>query len=188
MSIDAIPAELRERPQWVLWRTEKRDGKPTKVPYQVANPSKRADTTDPNTWGTFEEALRALNADDGGVGYVFAKDDPYVGVDIDGCRDPETGLLSPEAGAVVQGLDSYTEASVSGTGVHSILKAKLPGTRRRTAAMGRGSQPVVRRQAQIRSCSSAASRRAVGGVDDVIGARPSTGLSRPVLRTGSLRW
>ena len=32
VNVDAIPEELRERPQWVNWRTEWRDGKATKVP------------------------------------------------------------------------------------------------------------------------------------------------------------
>ncbi len=29
-----IPPELKARPQWVVWRQEVKDGRPTKVPYQ----------------------------------------------------------------------------------------------------------------------------------------------------------
>ena len=78
-----IPAELRERDQWVVWRSETRDGKATKVPYRCDG-SGRASTTDPATWGSYEAAVaaaEALAAD--GVGYVFAPDDPYVGIDLD---------------------------------------------------------------------------------------------------------
>jgi putative DNA primase/helicase len=50
--IDAIPAELKALPRWVLWRAEKRDGKPAKIPYQTNGA--RADTTDSNTWATFD--------------------------------------------------------------------------------------------------------------------------------------
>jgi NADP-dependent 3-hydroxy acid dehydrogenase YdfG len=45
MSYDAIPAELRKRRQWVIWREEQRDGKRTKVPYRPANPSVKASST-----------------------------------------------------------------------------------------------------------------------------------------------
>ena len=30
-----IPLELKNTPHWILWRSEKREGKPTKVPYQI---------------------------------------------------------------------------------------------------------------------------------------------------------
>jgi putative DNA primase/helicase len=41
-----IPEELTERPQWVCWRYEERDGKPTKVPFTPYTPI-RASSTDP---------------------------------------------------------------------------------------------------------------------------------------------
>jgi hypothetical protein len=47
-------------------------------------------------------------------------------VDLDSCRDPHTGQLETRAGEIVERLDSYTEASPSGTGVHIIAKAPLP--------------------------------------------------------------
>ena len=55
MNIQNIPHELKRRPQWVLWRYETRDGKPTKVPYN-ARTGYRADSTDPATWCSFDEA------------------------------------------------------------------------------------------------------------------------------------
>ncbi len=120
-----IPVELRERPQWVLWRFEERDGKATKAPHRASDPSSRASATDPATWAPFEVAAEAASLADG-LGYVFAEDDPYCGVDLDACRDPETGSLSPEAGGIVAALDSYSEASPSGTGVHVLVEAQLP--------------------------------------------------------------
>jgi len=79
-----IPQELTERPQWVAWRTEMRDGKPTKVPYQPTS-EQRASSTDPSTWVSFEQATLAAPRFDG-VGYMFSPDDPYVGLDFDACR------------------------------------------------------------------------------------------------------
>jgi putative DNA primase/helicase len=108
----AIPLELRQRPQWVLWKYENRNGKPTKVPYAVNGDY--AKVNEPSTWATFDEAL----ATGQGVGFVFTPEDPYTGIDLDHVRDPETGLVSPEAWDIVRALDSYTEWSVSGTGLH----------------------------------------------------------------------
>jgi len=44
-----------------------------------------------------------------------------VGIDLDGCRDPTTGELTPEAQATVEGCPNwYWEISVSGTGLHGL--------------------------------------------------------------------
>ncbi len=121
---EGIPDEMKERRQWVVWRLEVRDGKPTKVPYSPHGG--RASSTDLMTWGAFEEALAALDRFDG-IGFMFCSADPYTGVDLDGCRDPETGEIAPWAAEIVSALDSYTELSPSGTGVHIIAKGTLPG-------------------------------------------------------------
>jgi len=67
-----------------------------------------------------------------GVGFVFTTQDGYVGVDLDKCGDRTTGHLEPWAQAIVDRLDSYTEWSVSGTGVHILCLGVLPpdGNRR----------------------------------------------------------
>jgi putative DNA primase/helicase len=118
MNVDLIPAELRERPQWLLWRYEERDGKPTKVPYQ-AN-LRRAKSTDPATWTTFERAVAAaerLGMD--GIGFVFCPDDPYFGVDLD------DELADVDRGAIALALNTYTELSIGGAGMHVIGRGRL---------------------------------------------------------------
>jgi putative DNA primase/helicase len=127
--LDRLPADLRDRRQWVVWRWELRDGKPTKVPYRVAEPHVCASTTDPSTWGTFDRAVAVEGVD--GIGYVFARDDPFIGIDLDGCI--VNGAMHPEAARVVAELGSYTEVSPSRTGVHVIVRGKLHGTRHRTS-------------------------------------------------------
>jgi hypothetical protein len=125
VSLEAIPAELRERPQWVLWRYEVRDGKSTKAPWQARHPDRRASSTDTRTWSPFEEAIASVEQADG-LGYVFSSDDPYFGVDLDGA------LSEADQGAVMLCLDTYAEHSVSGTGYHVIGRGKLPeGSRNR---------------------------------------------------------
>lgn len=123
---DGIPAELKRRPQWVNWRYALDDEKWTKPPYNPRT-GRKASSTDLLTWSTFEDVLTAHRAGGyDGVGFMFCSGDPYTGVDLDGCRDPETGEIEAWAGEIVRGLDSYTELSPSGTGLHIILKGKVP--------------------------------------------------------------
>lgn len=111
---ERVPIELQERPQWLLWRTHYRDGKPTKIPFSVfGEPAK---TNDPNTWATFEEVLERCD-DTIQPGFVFTEDDPYCGIDLDACRDPESGAIANWATKIIQAFGSYAELSPSDTGV-----------------------------------------------------------------------
>jgi primase-polymerase (primpol)-like protein len=128
-----IPEELKCLTQWVLWRSEIRNGKPTKVPYQPHHPSRCASVSNPNTWGSFVAALQCYEATRrwDGIGLVLTPNDPYVGVDLDHCLDPATGNLSPEAETIVRQLASYTEISPSGTGLRIFVRGTLPPTGRK---------------------------------------------------------
>src|SRR5206468_7814503 len=68
-----------------------------------------------------------------GVGIVLG--DGLVGVDLDHCRDPETGAIAPWAQTVIATLDSYTEVSPSGTGLHVLLHGE-------SAISGRRKGPI----------------------------------------------
>jgi putative DNA primase/helicase len=121
--------ELKAAAQWVFWTWKERDGKRTKPPYDPATGAE-ARSNDPTSWGTFAAACNANQRHDGaGVGFMFNRD--FVGVDLDGCRDPETGAIDAEAQRIIDELRSYTEVSPSGTGVHILLRGTLPPGRRR---------------------------------------------------------
>lgn len=126
----SIPEELRRRNQWVCWRYVNRPGKdkPDKVPFDPRT-GKPASTTDSLTWSPFDEAV-AASEEYSGIGFVFSSGDPYAGIDLDHCRDPETGALLPEAAKIVAGFGGYVEVSPSGTGVHIIVKGKAPNKKR----------------------------------------------------------
>jgi len=107
--------DLLDLEQWVGW--DLRDGR--KIPI---NPwSRQADaasSTDRMTWGPYRRAKGAAEAMGlSGVGFVFTADDPYVGIDLDDCRDPDSGAVDRWALEVVDRVDSYTEISPSGTGL-----------------------------------------------------------------------
>jgi hypothetical protein len=136
VNAEAIPAVLRERPQWVCWRwTWKRgsNGRPGKWDKPPLDPRtlRLADSTDPATWATFEEALAAYQRGGlDGIGFVPVDDDGeelvIVGIDLDHCRDPQTGAIEPWAEQTIREMDTYAEASPSGQGVRLFAWGKLP--------------------------------------------------------------
>jgi putative DNA primase/helicase len=144
---DNIPEELKVIPHWVNYKREPRGGadyeltkipwyphqdpKLTKVPYRPNNVT--ADSSDPRTWSTYQACVDAFENGQfkfDGIGFEFGKSE-YCGIDIDKCRNPETGEIDPAAQYLIDHLDSYTEISPSGTGIHIIVKATLPPGRRR---------------------------------------------------------
>ena len=132
---EIIPEDLREREQWVCWREEDRDGKPTKVPVTPGTGA-FASSTDPETWASFESALEYTETEQAdGVGFVFTDADPIVGVDLDDCRNPETGDVDDAALDIIERFDSYTEVSPSGTGYHVLIKGELPEGRNRRGSI-----------------------------------------------------
>jgi primase-polymerase (primpol)-like protein len=131
-----IPDQLAELEQWVCWQATERDGKQTKVPIKPyhTNGTEHASTTDATTWRNLDTALAFHESDrvqTDGIGFVFAPETHIVGVDLDECRDPESGELTPWARDIVDRLDSYTEISPSGRGVHVLVEGELPPGRKR---------------------------------------------------------
>jgi hypothetical protein len=132
--VQEVPGCLRERAQWVCWKYIERNGRQTKCPVSPTTGG-LADSTDCSTWAAFEQAIAACQqfGDLAGVGFVFTPDDPFCGIDLDGCIDPATGQLKPWGREMVTRLASYTEVSPSGGGVKVFLKAVKPGNRCRKA-------------------------------------------------------
>jgi hypothetical protein len=121
----AIPTQLREVRGWVVWRYDVRDGKPVKRPYRADRPWSPASSTDPRTWATYEQAVLAAEADgNAGIGFVLSPDDPFVGVDLDGCVNGD-GVHEAVWQLVTQ-LGSYTEVTPSGTGLRVFVRGALP--------------------------------------------------------------
>jgi primase-polymerase (primpol)-like protein len=114
----------------VCWREEERDGNVTKIPVDPSSGG-FASTTDPDSWTDFETAQAYARDAAAGVGFVFSEADPIVGVDLDACRDPESGRPAEWATDVIGRLESFTEVSPSGTGFHVLVEGSVPGGRNR---------------------------------------------------------
>ena len=130
--LETVPLELRALDQWVCWRYETRDDKPTKVPYQP-NGHNKAAVDKAATWSSFDavaDAYRRGGFD--GIGFVLSGKDGFCGVDLDGMIDADTGEFSEEASAILSQVNSYSEISPSGRGVRIWTRGKLPvGARRK---------------------------------------------------------
>jgi hypothetical protein len=117
---DTIPEELIPGDYWVCCDEDK-------VPMIARmKGQRRAKSSDPATWRSFDAARAAYDAGCfAGVGRVISKDEDLVGVDLDHCRNPETGAITPHAREVLDALDSYSEVSPSGTGIKVWVHADL---------------------------------------------------------------
>ena len=137
-NFNEIPNELKMRGQWILWKYEIVEGRKTKVPYQVSG--EKAQASNRRTWSSFAAVMKFYMRDDyyDGIGFVFSKQDDYIGIDIDKCvEDEKTNAFATE---IIDTLDSYTEFSPSGTGIHIIIRGNLPqsvlGTWRKNTKFG----------------------------------------------------
>ena len=126
---DATLGDLASIPRWVAWRNEPQAGRITKVP-KDPHTLRDAASTRPETWATRQQAAAAYQRfptslhGPGGVGLILGEwSDGYSigGVDLDSCRDAQTGKMEPWASDVLRLLNTYAEVSPSGTGVKAFF-------------------------------------------------------------------
>ena len=116
-------AELKGLSQWVGYT-------PNKVP-MCPHTGGAASSNNPETWGTAAQAWSAKKRYGwAGIGYVFTIGAGVVGVDLDDCFDGN-GRLSDDARQIVQLLNSYTERSPSGKGLHILACGSIPNSVKR---------------------------------------------------------
>ncbi len=117
---------MKKYKNWVCHRN--------KIPIDP-NTGQAAKSNDPNTWGTYQQAKMLMECDKSisGLGFMFSNT-PYVGIDIDHCI--QNKKFSELAREIITTLQSYTEISPSGTGVHIICKGKLEGGGRKNSQLG----------------------------------------------------
>ncbi len=118
---EIIPQELLKLPSWVGYQLRRNKDRIDKVPMNVLT-GRPAKTNDPSTWTDYTTASDlALQRGYAGVGFVFQP--PYVGVDIDHCV--KDGAVAPYAVEILNVLNSYSEYSPSGTGIHILCKGEI---------------------------------------------------------------
>jgi primase-polymerase (primpol)-like protein len=107
----------RDKPIWVNWKRRRKGNGFTKPPYQPANPRLYAEPDNPQTWGSFEQALANVEENKAdGLGICILGAEQLVAVDGDNCvRDD--GSLEPAALRLIERYASYAEISPSGKGI-----------------------------------------------------------------------
>jgi hypothetical protein len=113
-----IPSDLKDLRRWVNWkRWTDAKGKIKKVPYQVTGSA--ADSSDSQTWNTFDACVANLRKMDG-MGFTFTAEDGFFGLDVDHCID-EDGETKEWAIPILEMFaHTYTERSPGGDGLHII--------------------------------------------------------------------
>lgn len=141
-----VPAELKNMRQWVGFVLDFNPdkGKNDKIPINTLL-FNNARSNDPGTWTTFDKAILAIGkranykvsrksgneyhtSPVDGIGIMFANG--IFGVDLDHVINPD-GSIDPAAQDIIDTIDSYTEYSPSGTGVHILCKGDIPPGERR---------------------------------------------------------
>ena len=121
-----IPEEMKQSSRWVLYSifVNPYSNRVEKLPKSLNG--KLADITKPESWTTFEKAYGSLIKNENtfsGLGFVLG--DGIFGIDLDHVINQE-GNIEPWAEEIVKRMDSYTEISPSGTGIHIYAKGKIP--------------------------------------------------------------
>jgi hypothetical protein len=126
---DNIPDELKSLKQWTVYKTYPDKDNPGKLKKVIISPidSSFAHSDAPDMWASYEQA-KAYADRHGYKGLVFALGTGITFIDIDRAVDKDSGaIVSPEARRLLELIpDSYTERSVSGTGIHILVKGSLP--------------------------------------------------------------
>ena len=115
-----IPQELKSNASFCLWKYEKRNGRPTKVPYNPKN-GQPAKTNDSSTFSDFSTAMTAY-AMGGWDGIGYRVSEGIGAIDIDHCiRDD--GSLNDVAASILSFFpNAYFERSPSSTGLRGFFR------------------------------------------------------------------
>lgn len=115
-----IPKFMQEHGRFCLWKLVMKPGKtkPDKIPNRINE--KRAAATNPQPYSTSEETVDAF-AKGGYAGIGIGCFEPIRLVDVDECI--VNGKLDARGQDIVDTLDSYTELSPSGNGIHIFILA-----------------------------------------------------------------
>jgi putative DNA primase/helicase len=143
-NFDRMPPELKTLKNWVMWVPVWTGSKWSKRPIQTSGYG--ASTTNSKHWSSFDDVKQTYEravqrgytqlrekgkpvqqVPVGGVGFVFGGQPDadglvIAGVDFD--KVISEGKIAPLAPERIRRLGSYTERSVSGEGLHVIVKAR----------------------------------------------------------------
>lgn len=122
-----LPRDLVERDQWILWKPSPDGRKVPRAPWNTGDDTFVSAMDEANRT-TIDEARNYRESaanQDYGLGFSLTEDDPFVLLDYDDARDPETGEITSTVRQHIEEAGSYADVSTSGTGVHIIARGEL---------------------------------------------------------------
>ena len=123
-SYKLVPQTMKTLNRWLAFEVT---WNPTRGKFDKNPVNSRGVTTNkPEDAEPFETMFAYVNSRKGAV-LGFYIEDPYIGIDIDDCRDPKTGVINAKVMEIVRALNSYAEVSPSGTGIRILITGVKPG-------------------------------------------------------------
>ena len=117
-----VPVQMKQQKCWVGFITRPRGERMDKIPMNVMT-GQKAKSNNPATWTDFDTAIDlAVQRGYPGIGFVFQP--PFVGFDGDKCI--KDGVVAHHVAEIIKTLQTYTELSPSGKGVHAIGMGSIP--------------------------------------------------------------
>jgi hypothetical protein len=132
VELDVYPTGFAGRDAWMPWSDWDRKQPNAEAYSDAENPYS---WSDPANWTNFDHASRvAQSTDAAGIGFVLQQPnnpydgdpDPFVAIDYDDVRDPDTGRIHPVVREHIERAGTYADISYSATGVHIDGIGKLP--------------------------------------------------------------
>jgi hypothetical protein len=135
VQLDNIPNAVKGEARFVGWKwtfNPNKGGHHQGWDKPPLNPrtGQLASSTNSETWSTYQEAVAFMKREAlDGLGLNLLEYPSIVVHDLDNCRHPETGEISPQAMNIVRLVGGYWEVTPSGTGIRGICRGRKTGPR-----------------------------------------------------------
>lgn len=126
----SVPLALSSRKNWIGWRLvpdPDDPDNPKKMPVVLVSGVPVNDYLKPHAHVTYDEALAQVEPLRlAGLGFVMTLNCGMIGGDMDGCRDPVSGVIELWAKRIIDRKETYFEISPSGRGVRFFSLTDVP--------------------------------------------------------------
>ena len=139
-NLDGIPEQMADLHGWLYWVGNKFPITLTKDPL-----TGKCNHNNRDCLASLEEVLARIeqfNCPHGA--FSFRPEFGLTYVDLDDCRDPQTGQLTEFASDIVGRIDSYTEVSIGRKGLHIVWHGQVERPRMHTRTKWPGRQIEIK--------------------------------------------
>ncbi len=140
-NVNGIPNEMKELPGWLWWIGDKF---PRTLRLDPA--TNECNHNNPFCLGSLKQVLYKIRhfTREHGLAFSFQREFGLTYIDLDDCRNPDTGELTEFASNIVDRLASYTEISVGKDGLHIVVYGQVEKPKIHTKVNWRGKQIEIK--------------------------------------------